>query len=133
MGFLALLLPVLGPMLDTILKRTIPDPEARQKAIQDLYLQLQQSDLAQIEVNKSEAETGSLFIGGWRPFIGWVCGLALFYQYLLSPVGVWFSYAIGHPLPSPPTLDDQLWQLMMGMLGMGALRTFEKLKGVAAK
>jgi len=131
MGFLALLIPVLGPLLDTLLKRTIPDPEARQKAILDLYAKLQESDIGQMEVNKAEAAHNSVFVAGWRPFIGWVCGLALFYQYLLAPMSVWVSFIIGHPIPSPPSLDDQLWQLLFGMLGMGALRSFDKLKGTA--
>lgn len=128
---LGVILPILGPLLDTILKRTIPDPEARQKAIAELYLGLQASDLAQMEVNKAEAGSGSLFVAGWRPFIGWVCGMALFYQFLLSPLAIWVGFMIGKPIPKPPVLDDHLWELMFGMLGMGALRSFEKLKGVA--
>lgn len=128
---LAALIPVLGPLLDTILKRTIPDPEARQKAIAELYMGLQASDLAQMEVNKAEAGSSSIFVAGWRPFIGWVCGLALFYQFLLSPLAIWVGFMIGTPIPKPPTLDEHLWELMFGMLGMGALRSFEKLRGVA--
>jgi hypothetical protein len=118
-------------MLDTILKRVLPDPEARQKAIAELYAGLQASDLAQMEVNKAEAGSSSVFVAGWRPFIGWVCGLALFYQFLLSPLTMWGGYIAGYPIPNPPTLDEHLWELLFGMLGMGALRTFEKLKGVA--
>lgn len=128
---LGVLIPVLGPILEKIFERVIPDPQARQKAIADLYTQLQSSDLAQIEVNKEEAASRSVFVAGWRPFIGWVCGLALFYQYLLCPIGMWIGYVTGNPLPNPPSLDGQLWELMMGMLGMGALRSFEKLRGVA--
>lgn len=128
---LSLLLPVLGPLLDTILKRVLPDPEARQKAIIELYAALQASDLAQIEVNKAEAASSSVFVAGWRPMIGWVCAIALLYQYLITPVGMWFSFVIGHPIPQPPNLDGNLWELMMGILGMGALRSFDKLKGTA--
>jgi hypothetical protein len=128
---LAAIIPVIGPILDTILKRTIPDPEARQKAIAELYMGLQTSDLAQMEVNKAEAGSSSIFVAGWRPFIGWVCGMALFYQFLLSPLAIWIGFMIGKPIPKPPTLDEHLWELMFGMLGMGALRSFEKLKGVA--
>lgn len=133
MGALALLLPVLGPIVDRIFGRLIPDPEARQKAIVELYASLQTSDLAQIQVNTEEAKSHSLFVAGWRPFIGWVCGLALFYQYLLTPIAVWVGFLVGHPIPQPPTLDEHLWELMFGLLGMGALRSFEKLKGVARK
>ena len=131
MGVLAMLLPVLGPMLDTVLKRVLPDPEARQKAITELYAALQSSDLAQMEVNKTEAASSSVFVAGWRPSVGWVCALALFYQFLLSPLAMWGGYIAGYPIPNPPQLDEHLWELLFGMLGMGALRTFEKLKGVA--
>lgn len=129
MGALALILPVLGPLLETVLSRVIPDPRARQRAIQELYDGLRQADLSQLEVNKVEAAHGSIFVAGWRPFIGWVLGSALAYQYLVAPISVWFSYAIGYPIPSPPTLDGSLWELMFGLLGMGALRSFDKLKG----
>lgn len=128
---LAMILPVLGPILETVLKRVIPDPEARNKAIAELYASLQTSDLAQMEVNKAEAQSGSLFVGGWRPSIGWVCSIALFYQFVFSPIAVWIGFLVGHPIPKPPTLDEHLWELMFGMLGIGALRSFEKLKGVA--
>jgi len=129
---LALLLPVIGPLLDTILKRVLPDPEARQKAIIELYAALQTSDLAQIEVNKAEAASSSVFVAGWRPMIGWVCAIALLYQYLLTPIVVWFGFMIGHPIPQPPNLDGNLYELMFGMLGMSALRSFDKLKGTAS-
>ena len=128
---LAMILPVLGPILETVLKRVIPDPEARNKAIAELYASLQTSDLAQMEVNKAEAQSGSLFVGGWRPSIGWVCSIALFYQFVFSPIAVWIGFLVGHPIPKPPSLDEHLWELMFGMLGIGALRSFEKLKGVA--
>jgi hypothetical protein len=129
---LGMLIPVLGPLLETVLKRLIPDPEARQKAIAELYAGLQASDLAQMDVNKTEAASRSVFVAGWRPAVGWTCAFALFYQYVLCPVGMWISYASGYPLPNPPSLDGQLMELLMGMLGMGALRTFEKLKGVTS-
>ena len=62
--------------------------------------------------------------------IGWACGLALVIQYLAGPLMVWGGDLVGHPLPAPPKLDDVLWELMFGMLGMGGLRTYEKLRGV---
>jgi hypothetical protein len=86
---------------------------------------------AQIGVNAVEAASPSLFTSGWRPAIGWICGAALAYQYLLRPLVSWGVIAAGHPLPMMPGLDENLWQLLMGMLGLGGLRTFEKVKGVA--
>lgn len=85
----------------------------------------------QLTVNAAEASSSNAFTSSWRPFIGWVCGFALAYQYIVRPLAAW-GFAIGnHPLPPMPGLDDTLWQLLMGMLGLGGLRTFEKVKGAA--
>ena len=67
----------------------------------------------------------------WRPAIGWVCALALASQYIVRPLVLWGFTLTGHSVPVLPGLDDNLWQLMFGMLGMGTLRTVEKFKGVA--
>ena len=128
---LAALIPILVPILDKVIGAVLPDPQAKAKAIADVFGLLQQSDLAQMEVNRQEAAHASMFVAGWRPFIGWCCGLALAYQFIAAPIAIWIGFVVGHPIPKPPTLDDNLWQLMFGMLGMGALRSFEKLKGVA--
>ena len=86
---------------------------------------------AQIEVNKVEAASGSFFAGGWRPAAGWVCSAALFYQFVLSPIGVWVAEIAGHPIPPPPSLDHMLWELLFGMLGIGTLRSIDKRLGTA--
>ena len=122
------LLGIGGKLIDKL----IPDPAARDAARFEL-LKLQQSGelaamLAQTDVNKVEAASGSVFVAGWRPAIGWVCALAMGYQYLLRPFLVAFN-----PVLAFPGLDDNLWQLLAGMLGLGGLRTFEKLNGVASK
>lgn len=125
----AALLPLLTPLIGRLVD-LIPDPVAREKeraaAIAQLTTQLMQADAGQSEINRAEAGHASLFVAGWRPFIGWVCGAALAYQYVLVPLGMWSAFLAGHPLPKPPTLDDTLWQLMFGMLGMGALRSIDK-------
>lgn len=128
---LAALIPVLGPILDKVLGALLPDQAKRQEVVLTILGQLQASDLAQMDVNKAEAGHGSMFVAGWRPFIGWCCGLALAFQYVAAPLGVWGASLYGKPLPMPPALDQVLWELMFGMLGMGALRSFEKIKGVA--
>ena len=86
---------------------------------------------AQISTNTAEAQSQSLFVAGWRPAIGWICSAALAYQYLVRPLLAWTMSVIGHPVPPMPGLDQNLWELMLGMLGIGGLRTFEKVKGVA--
>lgn len=78
--------------------------------------------IGQIELNKIEAEHRSLFIAGWRPFIGWTCGLGLFYQFLLKPILGSFGINV-------VAVDiESLHSLVISLLGMGAFRTFEKIK-----
>tara|TARA_R110002167_G_scaffold51928_1_gene150287 strand:- start:17 stop:394 length:378 start_codon:yes stop_codon:yes gene_type:complete len=78
----------------------------------------------QLEVNKAEAAHKSLFVAGWRPAIGWICGLSLLYSTLLSPIlGIWVTV--------PPIDSSLLTTVLMGMLGLGAMRTVEKTKSVA--
>ena len=115
-----------------LIDKLIPDPAAKDAARLEL-LKLQQSGeleamTAQTEINKVEAASSSIFVSGWRPAIGWVCALAMCYQYLVRP----FLSAF-YPVLVFPGLDENLWQLMMGMLGLGGLRTFEKVNNVAAK
>lgn len=127
---------VLGAGLK-IIEKLIPDESERarlqlemlklnqQGAFKELDIELAQIT-AQTEINKTEAANSNIFVSGWRPAIGWICGAALAYQYLIRPflIGV-FGYT------AMPSLDENLWELLMGMLGLGGLRTFEKIKGVA--
>ena len=122
---------------NTLITRIFPDPAQADAAKLEL-LKLQQSgDLAQMtaqtDINKVEASNSSIFVSGWRPAIGWVCALALAYQYLLKPLAMGILPNFGIAIAPLPGLDDNLWQLMMGMLGMGGLRTMEKMQGVASK
>jgi hypothetical protein len=127
---LAALIPVLGPILARAAEGFIPDPKARDKWVSETLGMFMQADTSQIEVNREEAKSSSLFIAGWRPFIGWICGFAIAYQYVLVPIAMWVAFLVGKPLAKPPTLDGSLWELVFGMLGMGALRSFDKLKGL---
>jgi len=86
--------------------------------------------LAQLKVNESEARASSLFVSGWRPSIGWVCSLGLLYQFVIYPFLLWANLAFKWNIASPPALNTEiLIPLVTGMLGMGSLRTFDKLKG----
>lgn len=124
-----------------LIDRLIPDP-AQKSAAQLELLKLQQqgefkhleaelqTNLAQIEVNKTEAGSSSLFKSGWRPAVGWVCVLGLGYQFLARPLLAWASSGMGWTVP--PTLElGDLMTLLFGMLGLGALRSKEKLEGRA--
>jgi hypothetical protein len=122
---------------NTLITRIFPDPAQANSAKLEL-LKLQQSGelasmTAQTDINKAEATNQSLFVSGWRPACGWVCALALAYQYLIRPLSGTIAVIFNIMLPILPGLDDNLWQLLMGMLGMGGLRTFEKVQGVASK
>lgn len=87
----------------------------------------QEAMLAQVEVNKAEAESGSVFKGGWRPFIGWVCGAAFAYHFVIQPFILFGVAVAGVQIPELPTFDmGSLMTVMMGMLGLGGLRSYEK-------
>lgn len=123
-----------------IVDRFFPDPAAAQAAKLELLKMQQNGELAalaaatdlakaQIGVNQEEAKSASLLISGWRPSVGWVCVAALAYQYLVAPIAPWLLNAFAVHVPPLPGLDDNLWQLLFGMLGLGGLRTYEKVKG----
>jgi hypothetical protein len=117
--------------LSTILDKWIPDADVRQKIAYDIATlsetHAHAEILAQIEVNKAEAASGSLFKGGWRPACGWTCVAALFNNYVLVP------YAISMGLDIPVLDLGELMPLLLGMLGLTAARSFEKFNGVASK
>lgn len=84
--------------------------------------------MAQIDTNKEEARHKSVFVAGWRPFIGWVGGFALAYQFILYPLLVWgWALFEGPGDPPPPFTSDVLYTLIAGMLGIGGMRSFDKL------
>ena len=120
------LLPILGGVID----RVIPDRAAADKAKLEVQATLldaaTKSALAQIDVNKTEAAHNSIFVAGWRPAIGWICAAALAYSYMIVPLVGFALTMAGKPVPKWPVLDNNLWELMFGMLGMGALRSWDK-------
>ena len=81
-------------------------------------------------MDKTEAGNVSLFVSGWRPWIGWVCGGAFAYHYVLEPLFAFLLAATGHPVELPVFNMDALSTVLFGMLGLGGLRTYEKVKGV---
>jgi hypothetical protein len=131
---------IAGPVLK-IIDKLIPDPAAKAAAqleamrlaqageFKEIDTQLQR-DLAQIAVNQVEAQSNDFFRAGWRPFVGWICGVGLGVQFLVAPLASWVAALIGHAIAFP-TLDmGTLMTLLAGMLGLGTLRTAEKVKGV---
>jgi len=132
------LLPTIAKVIDKL----IPDPTAKAQAQLDL-LKLQQAgefkeldaDLAlkleQIKVNAIEAQSPDFFRGGWRPFVGWVCGTGLAVQFLVAPVATWAAALLGHAVAFPSLDMGTLLTLLGGLLGLVTLRTAEKFKGVS--
>jgi hypothetical protein len=124
---------VVGQVID----RVWPDPaQAAAAKLQLMQLQMN-GELTQItgqmDINKSEASNTSVFVSGWRPFIGWVCGAACAWNWIGLPVAGFALTMAGHPLSLHPADISEMMPVLMGMLGLGGLRTFEKLNGVAAK
>lgn len=123
----------LGGKIAELVGRWIPDPKQAAQAALELQQAAAAERGAQIDLNKAEAASPSLFVAGWRPAIGWVCASALAYQYLASPLLAWGFAVFAHPLPALPSIDGNMWELMVGMLGLAGWRTYEKVAGVATE
>ena len=115
-------------------------PDANQAAAAKLrLLEMQQNgDLqvmaSQMEINKIEASNPSLFVSGWRPFIGWVCGISLTYAAILEPLSRFLATVLFKYTGAFPVIDTTLTlQILLGLLGLAGMRSWEKEKGVASK
>ncbi len=125
-------------LADTIIKRIWADPEQQAEEQRKVLEIAQRGDLAelkahvdlmqgQLTVNANEAKHKSVFVAGWRPFIGWVGGSALAYQFLLYPLLTWVAFAVDPKLSPPPVLDaGALFSVVTAMLGIGAMRSYDK-------
>ena len=121
-----LIAPVAG-----ILDKFVADKDLKMQLQHELETAMHSANLAQLEVNKVEATHKSIFVAGWRPSVGWVCSLAMLYHFILAPM-IQFGFALGGIEQELPEFDfSQLSTVLMGMLGLGGLRTFEKMKGVS--
>ena len=129
------ILTALVPALGTLVDRLIPDKAAAERAKADMEAALvkaaNEAALAQVEVNKIEAAHSSVFVAGWRPAIGWVCAAALAWAFIVAPVATWGMAVFGVRETLPAIGSDNLFELVLAMLGLGGLRTFEKMRGVA--
>ena len=128
---------LIAPIFDvakSLIERWFPDPEKKAQAEAAFLAMSQEQEfrkiVAQLEVNAREAASPHLFVAGWRPYIGWVCGTGLAYACIFYPTLKWAAKINGWP--DPPDLDtDTLLIVLGGMLGLGVLRTTEKIKGAA--
>ena len=131
---MSLLNSLIGPATQ-ILDKFVEDKDQKPKLAHELATMADrlahEQQLAQIAVNKEEVASGSLFKGGWRPFVGWVCGVAFFYHFVLQPVIIFVVAIIGVNVPDLPEFQmNTLLTVLGGMLGIGGLRSYEKSKGL---
>ena len=122
---------------NTLINKLFPDPAQAAQAQLALLKMQQDGELAaisgQMEINKIEAGSSSVFVAGWRPFAGWVCGIGLAYVSIIEPVARLVATLVGYTGDFPVIDTTLTMQVLLGMLGMGGLRTLDKIKGVAAK
>ena len=126
---------LVGPVTG-ILDKFIEDKDQKAKLAHEIATMAEkhahEAAMAQVDVNKSEAQHRSIFVAGWRPFVGWICGIALAYHFVVSPITIFVAGWAGAELPELPAFDmESLMTVLLGMLGLGGLRTYEISKGVA--
>ena len=131
---MSLINSLIGPATK-LLDKVIEDKDQKAKLAHELATMADklahEQQLAQLAINKEEASSGSLFKGGWRPCIGWICGIAFGYHFVLQPVIIFVVALIGIEIPELPEFDmSTLLTVLGGMLGIGGLRTYEKQKGL---
>jgi len=132
---IAALIPSLLPIVGEVLDRFFPNKEEKERAAREIEAKLTEHlakiDLAQLEVNKEEAKSRNIFVAGWRPFVGWTCGMALAYTYVIQPILIFGLAHFGYWVDLPPLDMSTMMPVLLGMLGLGGLRSFEKYKGVS--
>jgi hypothetical protein len=111
-----------------ILDKFVADKDLKIKLSHELEKEIISLNKAQLEVNKVEAQHNNIFVSGWRPFIGWCCGLSLAYHFILEPVIQYILIVNGIQYDTPEFDFSQLSTIVMAMLGMSTLRTYEKTK-----
>lgn len=120
-----------------VFDRLFPDPAQATAAKMKLFEMQQAGDLqiitGQLEINKVEAANASLFVSGWRPAVGWVCVMGCGWNWIGLPVALFVADLLGRKVGVHPADVSEMMPLLTGLLGLGGLRTYEKLTGVARK
>lgn len=125
---------LIGPVTG-LLDKVIEDKDEKNRLAHEISTMAdrhaQELAKGQLEINAAEAKHRSIFVAGWRPFIGWTCGVALAYHFVAHPFILFAVAAAGVTLPELPTFEmDSLMTVLLGMLGLGGMRSFEKAKGL---
>ena len=114
-----------------VLDKFIADPAAKTQAEGELRDALLKWDGVQSKVNEIEAAHSSVFVSGWRPFVGWTCGVAFAYHYVVQPSLLFTAAFFGKSIALPAFSMESLLTVLLGLLGLGGLRTYEKHRGLA--
>ena len=123
---------LIGPATE-IISKFIEDKDQKNKLAHEIATMAEKHALemakGQMAINAEEAKHRNIFVAGWRPFIGWTCGLALFAHFILFPSADVITAYLGYDAVSYPAFDmDSLMTILLGMLGLGGMRSFEKYK-----
>ena len=126
---------LIGPATE-LLGKFIEDKDEKNKLAHEIATMAERhaQELAkgQLAINAEEAKHRGIFVAGWRPFIGWTCGIALMAHFVLFPATDFIVAYMGYEIPPMPAFDmDSLMTVLLGMLGLGGMRSFEKFKGVS--
>ena len=129
------LITTLLPSIMDVAGRFLPeDKEKRAAAEREIEAKLTESlaniDIANLKINEADAKSGNWFQSGWRPFIGWSCGFALAYTYVMQPILTFGLAQAGYLIDLPAVNLGEMMPVLMGMLGLGGLRSWERVKGV---
>lgn len=123
-------LGAVSDLVNTAINKIWPDKTEQEKQQLAAAVMVVQG---QLDINKVEAANPSVFVSGWRPFIGWVCGTACAWNWIGLPIAKVVLSLTGHPIDLAPANLTEMMPVLLGMLGLGGLRTIEKINGVAAK
>jgi hypothetical protein len=115
--------------LGSVFDKLFTSDEERMQAQAVLTKLAMHPQILQAEINKIEAAHRSVFVAGWRPFIGWVCGVGFLWAFLGHPLFEWAVVLSGKSIEAPPIVTDHMLELVFALLGLGTLRTAEKLQG----
>lgn len=122
---------LVGTAVDKIWPDANIEAQSKAESLKAELTQELQYTLGQLEINKAEAASPSVFVAGWRPAVGWVCVAGFGFEFVLRPIGNGLLVAAGLPPVFPGIETESMTSLLWGLLGLGTLRTAEKIKGVA--
>ena len=114
-------------LAETVINKLFPDKSEQERQQLAMAMTVIQG---QLDTNKAEAGSPNMFVAGWRPFVGWICGIGFGVQFVIGPLAEWLAALAGHPVKFPQMDLGTMMPLLFGLLGLGGMRTVEKIQGV---